>query len=233
MPNVKAIDLALRDVAAKIAYDPLTGRFTWKVAPSRRIHAGESAGQIKSTRTGGVGPKYLYICLNGVQTPATRVAWMLTYGEWPMTNVLFRDGDSLNLRIDNLKLADYPSTVIVKEGRRIYKTDTQASRAWARRYRYNVEPEHYAEMLAEQNSVCAICGQPETAVLNGVVKEMHVDHCHTTDAVRALLCGMCNGMLGLAKDSPETLRAAADYIELHAARIESLQSFDILLEEMN
>ena len=46
---------------------------------------------------------------------------------------------------------------------------------------------------------------------------MHVDHCHATGRIRALLCGACNGMLGLAKDKPATLRAAADYIEKHAA----------------
>jgi hypothetical protein len=32
-----------------------------------------------------------------------------------------------------------------------------------------------------------------------------------------LLCSSCNRMLGIAKDDPEILRSAADYLELHAA----------------
>jgi hypothetical protein len=49
-------------------------------------------------------------------------------------------------------------------------------------------------------------------------EKAHVDHCHASGVVRGLLCGQCNILLGAAKDSIETLFAAADY--LSAARDE-------------
>jgi hypothetical protein len=44
---------------------------------------------------------------------------------------------------------------------------------------------------------------------------LHVDHCHQTGHVRALLCTGCNSGLGAFRDSPERLREAAAYIEHH------------------
>lgn len=39
-----------------------------------------------------------------------------------------------------------------------------------------------------------------------------IDHCHTTGAVRALLCNGCNSAIGMMKENPETLIAAAAYL---------------------
>jgi hypothetical protein len=39
------------------------------------------------------------------------------------------------------------------------------------------------------------------------------DHCHQTGKFRGWLCGACNSILGLAKDSPATLRKLARYLE--------------------
>ncbi|MGH9059119.1 MAG: endonuclease domain-containing protein, partial [Acidimicrobiales bacterium] len=46
----------------------------------------------------------------------------------------------------------------------------------------------------------------------------HMDHCHTCQAFRGVLCHDDNQILGLAKDNPARLRALADYLERHAAR---------------
>lgn len=54
---------------------------------------------------------------------------------------------------------------------------------------------------------CAICGS------DGGGKKMHVDHDHQTGEVRGLLCGYCNWVVGYSQESPERLRAAADYLE--------------------
>ncbi|GGN35817.1 hypothetical protein FHR83_006243 [Actinoplanes campanulatus] len=40
-----------------------------------------------------------------------------------------------------------------------------------------------------------------------------VDHCHLSGRVRGLVCNNCNGMIGLARDRPEILRAGADYLQ--------------------
>src|SRR4051794_16557750 len=58
--------------------------------------------------------------------------------------------------------------------------------------------------------VCALCFSPP-----GGRGGLHVDHCHATGAVRALLCSDCNTGLGLLKDSPALLRDAARYVELY------------------
>lgn len=95
------------------------------------------------------------------------------------------------------------------------------ARAGYRRYRlkydFGLTQEQYDEMFAEQGGVCAICGQPETAITRGEVIRLAVDHCHASGRVRQLLCAHCNHGLGHFRDSPERLRAAADYIEFHAA----------------
>jgi hypothetical protein len=133
--------------------------------------------------------------------------------------VKYRDGDSLNIRIDNLELARFPTDKAMSGGRRVYKMTREAQRHYGLKRYYGMTGEEYGEMLAAQKGLCAICKRPETAMLNGQPKVMHVDHDHETNAIRALLCGKCNGMLGLAQDNPATLRAAADYIEAHAAKI--------------
>lgn len=221
MAYAKQIDLTFDDVNDLIAYDAETGIFTWKIAPSRRIKAGAKAGVFKTVRVGG--PRYWYIAMKGIQTPATRVAWLLQTGAWPTTNVLFKDSDPSNMRFDNFKLADFPSIKSDRGGRRIYKMSKEAQRHYGLKRYYGLTGEQYGEMVAAQEGVCAICKKPETAMLNGVPKVMHVDHDHETGGIRALLCGCCNGMLGLAKDKPDTLRAAADYIEKHAAKVQPLR----------
>jgi hypothetical protein len=63
-------------------------------------------------------------------------------------------------------------------------------------------------MLEAQYNKCALCLTPLLKTRSVV------DHCHTTGEVRAVLCLLCNTMLGAARDNPETLRAAAKYLEL-------------------
>ena len=61
-------------------------------------------------------------------------------------------------------------------------------------------------LRSAQGDRCAVCGSdgPE-----------HLDHDHQTGRVRQLLCQRCNNGLGLFKDDPAVLRAAADYVEHH------------------
>lgn len=73
----------------------------------------------------------------------------------------------------------------------------------------------YAGKVAEQNGLCAICGKPEQRIIKGRTIRLSVDHCHSTGKVRQLLCSFCNHMLGMVKDDPALLRAAADYLERH------------------
>lgn len=68
----------------------------------------------------------------------------------------------------------------------------------------------YAELLASQNGLCAICAQPERSRR---YKTLSVDHCHASGAIRGLLCSHCNRALGLFKDSVDVLMGAVRYLK--------------------
>ena len=74
---------------------------------------------------------------------------------------------------------------------------------------YGITPEQHALMLTAQAGRCAICHKPP-----GKNQELAIDHCHIENHVRGLLCTSCNNGLGRFKDSPDLLRAAADYLEM-------------------
>ena len=75
---------------------------------------------------------------------------------------------------------------------------------------FGMSLEAYDEKLKAQNGVCAICGS-----LCKSGKRLAVDHNHTTGKIRDLLCGNCNGGLGMFQDNPELLLKAADYLKDH------------------
>ena len=79
-------------------------------------------------------------------------------------------------------------------------------RAIVRKSRYGITQEQWDAMFAAQGSCCSICRRPEPRPW------WHTDHCHGTNTVRGILCHHCNLMLGNAKDSVETLRAAIQYL---------------------
>ncbi len=74
---------------------------------------------------------------------------------------------------------------------------------------YGITSEERAEILAQQNSACAICDKPES----DFNCKLSVDHCHVTGKVRGLLCKKCNSGIGLLKDSVENLKKALAYLE--------------------
>ncbi len=53
-------------------------------------------------------------------------------------------------------------------------------------------------------SVCQLCKRGG---------KICMDHCHDSSTFRGWLCDACNRGIGLLKDDPVLLRAAADYIE--------------------
>jgi hypothetical protein len=79
--------------------------------------------------------------------------------------------------------------------------------------RRGLTSEDYDLMLLSQNHVCGICLQPESSKRLGRVRKLAVDHDHTTNKIRGLLCQRCNVLLGLFRDSPENLTRAANYLE--------------------
>ncbi len=87
------------------------------------------------------------------------------------------------------------------------KRSADLDRYYARRY--GLDREGIDDLRARQADRCASCGDEHPG---------HIDHDHETELTRALLCERCNLGLGLFRDDPSLLRAAADYVELHRAR---------------
>lgn len=69
---------------------------------------------------------------------------------------------------------------------------------------YGLTPEQFDAMLITQSGRCAICNDP--------MQSPHVDHCHETGKVRALLCSLCNQGLGQFRDRIDILREAVRYL---------------------
>jgi hypothetical protein len=80
--------------------------------------------------------------------------------------------------------------------------------------RYGISPQEYDAMLEEQGG-CAICGG-ESGIAG---KRHHIDHCHETGIVRGILCGPCNVAIGMMKNDPRRLIAAAEYLYRHMAQL--------------
>lgn len=74
--------------------------------------------------------------------------------------------------------------------------------------KYGLTFKTYEDLLKKQNYSCAICGT-KTPTKRG----FHIDHCHTSNKVRGLLCHHCNTGLGNFKDNIALLYKAGLYLK--------------------
>jgi hypothetical protein len=87
-----------------------------------------------------------------------------------------------------------------------YQQSTYTDVHWGYRLKhfYGITPEDYDRLNEQQHGLCAICGQPP----RGKMKRLSVDHDHTTQRVRGLLCITCNRALGYLEN--DDWRSKAD-----------------------
>lgn len=207
--------LTADDVRKILHYDAKTGIFTYR-ASRKSVTAGKRAGSVEPNG-------YRFIGFRGERHPAQRLAWLYVYGEWPDGAVRFRNNDRDDCRIENLYQPDGYSQV--PELRYAHaREDRKNNPAKYRRYDIRKKWGHegevvFARLFAEQNGVCASCGEPETAMRNGKVKALAMDHDHALEEatgelhVRGLLCGRCNPLIGFAKDDTARMHKAIAYME--------------------
>jgi hypothetical protein len=69
---------------------------------------------------------------------------------------------------------------------------------------YGLAEEVILQIMQSRSGECEIC-KTNT--------ELVVDHNHSTGKVRGRICGLCNTMLGHARDSVDNLSAAIKYLE--------------------
>ena len=88
--------------------------------------------------------------------------------------------------------------------------------------KFGMTDQAFVTMKARQEGLCAICRKPETGTsgVKRTLRELAVDHDHTTGAVRGLLCHKCNAALGCFNDNIDLLEAAKEYLKggLNGAR---------------
>lgn len=95
----KEAALDLEFARGLIAYDPETGKLTWKRPPRRGVG-------LKSV-VGGMHLKgYRTITINGEAFLAANLIWFLVHGEWPEESIDHINKDRADDRLCNLRQAD-------------------------------------------------------------------------------------------------------------------------------
>ena len=74
--------------------------------------------------------------------------------------------------------------------------------------RYGITLSDYHDMIEKQNKACAICGC--------IPVKLFIDHNHTTEKNRGLLCSQCNFLLGCAKEDTNILISAIEYLNTYS-----------------
>ncbi|MCY1435743.1 Recombination endonuclease VII [compost metagenome] len=80
---------------------------------------------------------------------------------------------------------------------------------------FGITLEEFNTLREVHEDKCAICGLHEFECRNLKTKYygLYVDHCHSTEKVRGLLCHSCNLILGHAKDDKGLLEKAIQYLD--------------------
>ena len=78
---------------------------------------------------------------------------------------------------------------------------------------YGITLDEYNKLLSKQNNKCAICNIDNNGKYRNKARAFAVDHCHSTNKIRGLLCSDCNTGIGLLKDNINFLESAIKYLK--------------------
>jgi len=105
----------------------------------------------------------------------------------------------------------------IKELKKVYyENNKKAQRERDLLSRYNISIKDYDLMRENQKYKCKCCGVSEQELLELYPASHHkilcVDHCHSTQKVRGLLCNKCNTLIGFLETRNQHLEKALNYI---------------------
>lgn len=90
----------------------------------------------------------------------------------------------------------------------------QAARERHLKFKYGINQQQYDSLYEKQNGCCAICKTKEEK------NTLNVDHCHSTNRIRGLLCRRCNRTIGMMEDDVNIMSNAIKYLEESVASIQ-------------
>lgn len=103
---------------------------------------------------------------------------------------------------------------IQKKSEHFWKNQNRCIICLKLKNKFNLTLEDYNKMLTKQARVCKIC---KDTCKTG--RNLAVDHGHTTNKIRGLLCSRCNSLLGQARDNIKILKQAIIYLEANNDKI--------------
>ena len=71
------------------------------------------------------------------------------------------------------------------------------------RRKFKLTEDQYNDLMKNEN--CQTCGVK--------MEKKCIDHCHTTNKIRGVLCNNCNTALGLVNDNRQTLQNMLQYLD--------------------
>lgn len=120
-------------------------------------------------------------------------------------SVIIGDKKRCNACGEFLAISQFKSHRRTRDGLNTRCENCEADVAMRRRFGFGLE--YYNTLLAEQDNKCAIC--------RGLFLQktrLCVDHCHTTNSLRGLLCHTCNRIIGLLQDNIKIVENATEYL---------------------
>jgi hypothetical protein len=99
--------------------------------------------------------------------------------------------------------------------KRRYEVSRIQQRHATRKFKYGITELEFKELYETQKGLCACCNVSLTDAfeVSHAKNKLVIDHCHSTNKVRGLLCTMCNKGIGLLGDNAEGLYKAYTYLK--------------------
>jgi hypothetical protein len=109
--------------------------------------------------------------------------------------------------------AKNPEKVRAQAARQYIQNKDKWRKQWRKSLlkKYNLTAKEFDTRIEAQDHRCAICRRRFEEL--PTKRTACIDHHHGTGQIRGLLCHSCNTAIGLFRDDPDRLRAAAEYLE--------------------
>ncbi len=83
------------------------------------------------------------------------------------------------------------------------------------KFKYGLTIPQRNKLLSDQNGLCKVCSRPIffDGTPGSKSSSANIDHCHSSNKIRGVLCWPCNVALGKFNDDVEILKSAIIYLE--------------------